>query len=496
MENILEIKGVSKSFGSNRVLDKVDMTVRKGEVYGLCGENGAGKSTLMNVVAGIHKRDEGTIIFDGKEINFSSPREAVFNGIAFVHQELALCQHLTVGENMWMWNIPRNGDMINKREMYRKTDEVLARFNTEFNARSRVGSLSVAQQQIAEIAKALSMNAKMIILDEPSSSITDSESENLFRIVRELRDQGIGFVLISHRMNEIFSYCDRVTVLRDGNMVMTENVSDVEENVVINSMVGRELTDFFPPKSTIDSDEELLRVENYTGKGFENINFTLKKGQILGFSGLIGAGRSEVMRALCGLGGYKSGDLYVKGEKIINRNYGEAIARKICYVSEDRKKNGVFKTMTIQRNMVVAILDKIKKGGLLNKALEQKYALEQIEAMKVKCTGPKQKVGSLSGGNQQKVVIGKWMNSDPEIIIFDEPTKGIDVGAKSQIHFMMRELCDKGIGVILISSEMPKVIGMSDEVVVMHEGHQTGSVSGDDITESNLIMLSSGKEIA
>ncbi|MDO4938612.1 MAG: sugar ABC transporter ATP-binding protein [Lachnospiraceae bacterium] len=316
MKNILEIRNISKTFGTHTVLADVSMDVRAGEIHALCGENGAGKSTLMNVTAGIIKRDCGDIIFDGKKVDFGSAREAVTAGIAFVHQELALCQHLSVAENMWMWDIPRHMGIIDQRELYRKTDEILKDFNADFSADSKVYTLSVAQQQIAEIAKALSLNAKLIILDEPTSSLTGEETDNLFRLCRKLREQGIGIIYISHRMDEIFSLCDRVSVLRDGYMILTDNIVDTDEKTVITSMVGREISAFYPPKASGNPGEELLRVEHFTGRGFNDISFSLRKGRILGFAGLIGAGRSELMQAIVGLGGYKSGELYVRGEKM------------------------------------------------------------------------------------------------------------------------------------------------------------------------------------
>lgn len=497
MENILEIKDISKSFGASRVLNKVCLNIRKGEVHALCGENGAGKSTLMNIVSGVIKRDEGEVILDGEAVKFSSTRESVFKGIAFVHQELALCQHLTVAENMWMWSMPNRMGIINHKELYRKTDEILKNFQADFKAADKVADLSVAQQQVAEIAKALSLDAKLIILDEPTSSITDSEAENLFRVVRSLKQKGIGIVYISHRMNEVFSLCDRVTILRDGQVVLTEETAKISQEKVINSMVGREISEFYPPKAPDDEEgEELLRVEHYTGDGFQDISFMVKKGRILGFSGLVGAGRSEIMKALCGIGGYRSGDLYFKGEKIHNRSYRDAIARKICYLTEDRKKNGIFLSMSVKKNVSVAVLKELTKNGIIRDEKENKNADEQIERMKVKTQDRYQLIGSLSGGNQQKAMIGKWMAVNPELIIMDEPTRGIDVGAKSEIHFMLRELCNQGIGVILISSEMPEIIGLSDEVVVMHEGNYMGTVAGEDITESNLILLASGHKLA
>lgn len=496
MENILEIRGVSKSFGSNQVLSDVSMDVRKGEIHALCGENGAGKSTLMNIVSGIHQRDSGDVILDGEEVHFHNTRESVSKGIGFVHQELALCQDLTVAENMWMWSMPNRFGFIDHKELYRKTDNILKNFNADFKSSDKVEKLSVAQQQIAEIAKALSLNAKLIILDEPTSSITDSEAENLFRMVRDLRDKGMGIVYISHRMNEVFTLCDRVTVLRDGCMIKTLNIAETTQDEVITSMVGREISDFYPPKTAVPKDEqvELLRADNFCGTGFHDIGFTLKKGRILGFSGLIGAGRSELMQALCGIGGYRSGKLYYKGKEIHHRRYTDAIKNKICYLTEDRKKNGIFLEMSVKRNISAATLKEISRAGFINDKAETNLADNEIKRMNVKTQNRELLLRSLSGGNQQKAMIGKWMAVSPEIIIMDEPTRGIDVGAKSEIHFMLRKLCNEGMGVIVISSEMPEIIGLCDDIVVMHEGKCMGMIVDDEITENNLILMATGKK--
>lgn len=496
MEAVLEVRGVDKSFSTNHVLTSVDIDIRKGEIHALCGENGAGKSTLMNIVSGIHQRDAGTIILDGEEVNFSNTRESIFKGIGFVHQELALCQDLTVAENMWMWAMPTRYGFIDHKELYRKTDEVLKVFGADFKGSAKVETLSVAQQQIAEIAKAMSLNAKLIILDEPTSSITDSETQNLFHRLRELRDMGIGIIYITHRMNEVFSLCDRVTVLRDGKMINTLNVAETTQDVVITSMVGREISKFYPPKTNVPAEEqiEMLRADDYTGIGFHDMSFTLKRGRILGFSGLIGAGRTELMRALCGIIGYRSGRLYYNGKEVKHKQYIDAINNKICYLSEDRKKNGIFLDMSVKRNIVAAILHKVSKAGFISVRTENEYADSEIKRMNVKTESRNIDLRSLSGGNQQKVMIGKWMAVNPEVIIMDEPTRGIDVGAKSEIHFMLRKLCNSGMGVIVVSSEMPEIIGLCDDVIVMHEGKFMGMISDDDITENNLIRMATGKK--
>ena len=315
-------------------------------------------------------------------------------------------------------------------------------------------------------------------------------------MVRDLRDKGMGIVYISHRMNEVFSLCDRVTVLRDGCMIKTLNIAQTTQDEVITSMVGREISDFYPPKTAILKDEqvELLRADNFCGTGFHDISFTLKKGRILGFSGLIGAGRSELMQALCGIGGYHSGKLYYKGKEIRHRHYTDAIKNKICYLTEDRKKNGIFLEMSVKRNMSAATLKEISRAGFINDKEETKLADREIKRMNVKTQSRELLLRSLSGGNQQKAMIGKWMAVNPEVIIMDEPTRGIDVGAKSEIHFMLRKLCNEGMGVIVISSEMPEIIGLCDDIVVMHEGKCMGMIVDNEITENNLILMATGKK--
>lgn len=497
MGKLLEVIDISKTFVTNKVLDNVSISVNVGEVHALVGENGAGKSTLVNIVSGVMPRDSGKVIFDGKEVNFNTPREAIKAGIAFLHQELALCPHLSVAENIFMWNMPKNAfGFVQSRELYQRAKEALNLFHFEFKSWDRINRLSVAQQQVVEIAKAISMNAKLLVLDEPTSSLTTRESEYLFEIIDRLRKQGIGIIYISHRMSEIFNLCDRVTVLRDGKMIFTKDIKDVTPTDVVTSMVGRQINAFYPPKAIkIDETEELLRAEGFSSSRFKNVSFNLKKGEILGFSGLVGAGRSEVMRALCGLERYESGELWYLGKPIKNRTYKEAIKRGICYLTEDRKKNGLFLKMSILLNISSVVIDSLSRYSFIQRNKEKNLVKEQIKNMSIKANGDEIKVRRLSGGNQQKVMISKWLVAKPTILIMDEPTRGIDVGAKSEIHYMLRSLAESGIGIIIISSEMPEIIGLCDRVVVMHEGSVTGTVSGDDINETRLIMLASNQKI-
>jgi ribose transport system ATP-binding protein len=494
MENILEVTGVTKSFASNKVLDGVGFSLRPGEVHALVGENGAGKSTLMNVVSGVLARDSGKIVFDGNDVNFGSLREAMKAGIGFLHQELALCPHLSVAENIYMWGVPKTKlGIIKSNSLNKNAEDLLRLFHVEFPVTERVSRLSVARQQVVEIAKALSMNVKLLIFDEPTSSLTARETEYLFEIIEKLQNQGIGIVYISHRMSEIFRLCNRVTVLRDGKTICTLDTKQTTPGEVVTSMVGRTISAFYPPKAKEKTEKELLRVEGLSARRFKDVSFTLRQGEILGFSGLVGAGRSEVVRALCGLEPYSSGKIWLNEKKIVNKNYKDAIAKGICYLTEDRKKNGLFLKMDIIKNVSAAVIDSLAKYSFVENNKERVLAKKQITNMKIKTQDEETRVRRLSGGNQQKVMIGKWLAAEPSILIMDEPTRGIDVGAKSEIHHMLRDLCERGIGVIIISSEMPEIIGMCDRVVVMHEGSVKGIISGDDINETSLIMLASNQ---
>lgn len=489
--SVLRLEGISKSFGKNQVLDNVNFSVGVGEVHALAGENGAGKSTLMNIISGLYRKDSGKMWLNGEEAEFQSPRESCIAGIGFVHQEMALCPDLSVAENVYMWNIPSKQGKINFKKLYKDTDMLLKMFDVEFTPKSNVGALNMAQQQVVEIMRALSMDAKLIILDEPTSSLTENETENLFSFIDMLKKKGISFIYISHRLPEIFSICDMVTVLRDGKMIDTLNVKEITAKDIVERMVGRTIENYYPEKSN-DAGVEILEVRNISGQMFKDVSFTLKKGEILGFSGLVGAGRSEVMQAVCGLGHYTEGEVYIKGEKLNPKSRYYKLANKgIFYLTEDRKKNGLFLELSTRKNISVTVLDKIFKNGLLNSSKEKEISEEFIKLMNIKVSSDSNLAGSMSGGNQQKVMIAKWIAANPVVLILDEPTRGVDVGAKSEIHHKLRELCNLGIGIIVISSEMPEIIGICDRVIVMHEGTVTGCVSGGDITEVNLGMMAS-----
>ena len=494
---LLEVKNVTKQFPGTKALDCVQLQVAKGEVHALCGENGAGKSTLMNIIGGLFLPTKGQLFFEGKEIKPKSPRDSQNIGIGFVHQELSLCTHLTAAENIYMGRLPHKGDLIDFKKLYEEADEVLARFGANFSSKAVVSDLTVSEQQLVEIAKSVSLNCKLLILDEPTSSLTDKETKKLFEVVRGLKKDNISVLFISHRMPEIFAICDKVSVFKDGRYVTCMNVADVTSDDIIRAMVGRELGCLYPPKSSnIDRKTEILRVENLSSNIFSNVSFRLYKGEILGFAGLVGAGRSEIMRALCGIDPVLSGDVWLNGEKQNFKNYRNAVDKGICYLTEDRKTQGLFLDMTIKSNMTSANLKAVSKGMWLQEKMEESLVETYVDQLSIKIAGIEYPISSLSGGNQQKCLLGRWLSIGPKIIIMDEPTRGIDVGAKSEIHNLLRKLAEEGVGVIIVSSELPEVIGVSDRVIVVHEGKLAGELTESTmITEENIMRLASGEKL-
>lgn len=496
-EILLKIKNISKQFTGTLALDNVSFEIKKGEVHALCGENGAGKSTLMNIIGGIFPPTSGELLYKGEKLSPRNPGESINAGIGFVHQELNLCEHLTAAENIYIGRLPRKRDKINFNKLYEDSDEVLSRLGANFSSKSIVSDLTVSEQQLVEIAKSLSLECQLLILDEPTSSLTDNEADNLFKVVKKLRADGISIIYISHRMAEVFELCDSATILKDGQYVDTYNIADIDTDDIIRAMVGRELGDLYPAKSSnIDKSKEILKVRNLSGKNFKNINFELNQGEILGFAGLVGAGRSEVMMALCGVDKKYSGEIFLNGEKQNFRNYSDAVEKGVCYLTEDRKNQGIFADLSIKKNMASANLKDVSKGIWIKEELENKLAENYVEDLSIKVAGIEYPISSLSGGNQQKCLIGKWLSTKPKVIIMDEPTKGIDVGSKSEIHNLLRNLANDGVGVIIISSELPEVIGVSDRVIVLYEGRVSGEITGtEDITEENLMTLASGESL-
>ena len=490
-EVILTMKGIDKSFPGVHALDHVDLEIRKGEVLALMGENGAGKSTLMKVLTGIYKKDEGTITYEGKEVEFENPRAAQAAGIVIVHQELNMMNHLTVAQNIFIGREIMKGNLIDDAKMNEEAKKLFAKLNIEIDPTEKMGNLTVGKQQMCEIAKAISHDAKVIIFDEPSAALTESEIEELFKIIRDLKEKGVGMVYISHRMDEIKVITDRVTVMRDGTYVGTIITKESTKDDIINMMVGRVIYEDPKAASNVKPDAPVvLKVEHLNaGKMVRDVSFELRKGEILGFSGLMGAGRTETARALFGADKKDSGEIYINGKKVEINSPEDAVKCGIGYLSEDRKRYGCVVAKTVAENTTMASMENFMSGLFINKKKEEESAWEYVKALKTKTPTVDTEVVNLSGGNQQKVVIAKWLVRDCEILIFDEPTRGIDVGAKSEIYTLMNDLVAQGKSIIMISSEMTEVLRMSDRVIVMCEGRKTGEIDISEATQENIMHL-------
>jgi ribose transport system ATP-binding protein len=495
-ENILEVRGITKAFPGTKALTNVDFCLRKGEVHALVGENGAGKSTLMNIIDGVLPPDGGEIFVEGKKVVIRNPNEAQRLGIGFVHQEIALCQHVTVAENVFMSRISEaNRVFVNFRRLKKMTAELLRPLDANIDPSRIVGSLSISNQQVVEIAKALSSRCKILILDEPTSSLTENEAQALFKIVRELKKTGIGIIYISHRMAEVFGECDRVSILRDGIGIGTFEVKDTDPRTIVDRMVGRVIEDTYPKKSAPRPASEAFafEVKGFSDRRrFSDISFGVKSGEILGLFGLIGAGRSELAQSVCGLGKRSAGEVFYKGAKLEIGSYKDAIRSGLLYLTEDRKLFGLFLDMSIRKNVSAINLEYVTRRGMIDQKLERERCLEYVDKLKIKVHGTETALSKLSGGNQQKVLISKLLTAGPKVIFLDEPTRGIDVGAKLEIHRFIRRMSDEGIVVVLISSELPEIVGMCDRVAVMHEGRISGELSGSDVNETAIIHLAAG----
>ncbi len=490
-EVILTMKGIDKSFPGVHALDHVDLEVRRGEVHALMGENGAGKSTLMKVLTGIYTKDEGTITFEGKEVEFHNTREAQDAGIVIVHQELNMLGHLTVAQNIFFGREFKKGIGIDDRKMNEEAAKLFERLNIDIDPTTTMSDLTVGKQQMCEIAKAISHEAKVIIFDEPSAALTEAEIEELFKIIRDLRAQNLGIIYISHRMDEIKVITDRVTVMRDGAYVGTLITEDCTKNDIINMMVGRVIYEDPKTHSMVpEGAPVVLKVENLNaGKMVQNVSFELHKGEILGFSGLMGAGRTETARAIFGADPKQSGDIYMNGEKVTINTPQDAVNHGIGYLSEDRKRFGIVVQKSVAENTTLATLKEYLSGIFINKRKEEKVAQEFVDSLATKTPGVDQLVVNLSGGNQQKVVIAKWLCRNSDVLIFDEPTRGIDVGAKNEIYKLMNKLAAEGKAIIMISSEMTEILRMSDRIVVMCEGKITGELDIAEATQENIMNL-------
>ncbi|WP_213507340.1 sugar ABC transporter ATP-binding protein [Brucella anthropi] len=495
-EPVLTIHGVTKHFGAVKALTQVDFRLERGEVHALCGENGAGKSTLMSIIAGVLQPTEGEIRIDGKTVHIASPAVAQSLGIGLVHQEIALCPDATVAENMFMATTNRRrSPFMNYRALERDAQIVMNRL-AAIDVRQKVANLPISSQQLVEIAKALTLDCRVLILDEPTAALTETEAQQLFSIIRDLKANGISIIYISHRMAEIFSLCDRVTVFRDGRYVCTDRIADVKPDDVVRRMVGREITQLYPDKlgSHEAAGEIILEVDGIgDGVRFNEVSFAVRKGEILGVGGLIGSGRTEIAEGICGLRPRTAGIVRLHGKTQKISSYSDAAKAGIVYLSEDRKGSGVFLEMSIAQNISVLDLKSLTNAaGLLNGRAEAALAEDFAKRLSVRMGGIEAPVKSLSGGNQQKVAIAKQLAVKPKVILMDEPTRGIDVGAKAEIHRLLRELARSGIGIIVISSEMPELLGLADRVLVVREGHIAGELSADTMSEEAVILLASG----
>ena len=491
-KTVLEIKNLSKSFGKNRVLDGINLTVEEGTVCGLMGENGAGKSTMMKCLFGIYAKDEGQINLFGRPVDFRGPKEALENGVAMVHQELQQCLDRTVTDNLFLGRYPTKGGMIDEARMLREANNLFARLKMNVNPKTVMRTMSVSQRQMVEIAKAVSYDAKLIVLDEPTSSLTEREVKKLFSIVDDLRKQGVSFVYISHKMDEIFEICDDVAVLRDGKMIFKKHTSDTDMNELIAAMVGRSLDKRFPDVDNTPGDP-FLEVSHLTTKYepvLEDISFSVRKGEIFGIYGLVGAGRSELLESMFGIRTIASGQLIVGGKKMSFHSSKQAMNHSFALVTEERKLNGMFGKDTIKFNTTITNLEAYKTMRLLDNKKMYEAATREIKQMNTKCVSPDELITALSGGNQQKVIIGKWLERAPQIFLMDEPTRGIDVGAKYEIYQLIIKMAKEGNTSIVVSSEMPEILGITNRIAVMSNHKLAGIVNTKETNQEELLRLS------
>lgn len=489
---VLELKGLSKSFAKNKVLDGINLTVKKGTVMGLMGENGAGKSTMMKCLFGIYAKDEGQIFLDGKLIDFASPKDALERGVAMVHQELNQCLDRTVTDNLFLGRYPTTFGVINEKKMFREATALFRNLKMSVNPSTIMRGMSVSQRQMVEIAKAVSYNAKIIVLDEPTSSLTEPEVKKLFSIVSELRAKGVSFVYISHKMDEIFEICDEVSVLRDGNMVMTSAVKDTTMDKLIAAMVGRSLDKRFPDVDNKPG-EDYFKVCNLSTKydpHLTDISFSVKKGEIFGLYGLVGAGRSELLESIFGIRTIATGNIELQNKKLRFKNSKEAMAYNFALVTEERKFNGMFGKASIEFNTCITNLDAYKTSGILDNHKMREAANREIKKMHTRCQSADKLISDLSGGNQQKVIIGKWLERSPDVFLLDEPTRGIDVGAKYEIYQLIIAMAKEGKTVIVVSSEMPEILGITNRIAVMSNHRLAGIVNTKETNQEELLRLS------
>lgn len=489
----IKMSNIYKAFGANQVLSGVDFELLPGEVHALMGENGAGKSTLMNILTGLHKRDEGRIEIDGQERYFSNPKEAEQEGVTFIHQELNVWPHMTVLENLFIGKeLYSPLGILKTKEMKEQAKKQFDRLAVTIPLEQEASLCSVGEQQMIEIAKALMTNAKVIIMDEPTAALTDREIEKLFEVINGLRAQGVSIVYISHRMEEIFTICDRITVMRDGKTVDTTPILETSFDDVVRKMVGRSLTDRFPSRQT-KIGETVLELKSLTRKhAFHDISFSVKSGEVVGVAGLMGAGRTEIMRAIFGLDAIDSGEVWVNNKPVKIKTPDEAVKYGIGFITEDRKDEGLVLDFSIRENIALPNLKSFSTKGMIAEKSEREFVELLIKRLTIKTQSAEISAGSLSGGNQQKVVIAKWIGIGPKILILDEPTRGVDVGAKREIYQLMNELTERGVAIIMVSSELPEVLGMSDRVLVIHEGKLAGELSREEATQEKIMTYATG----
>lgn len=492
----IEMRGIDKSFGGNAVLKNAGFLLDDGEVHALMGENGAGKSTLMKILTGVYTKDAGQVIVDGKEVCYNNPQEAEKAGIVFIHQELNVLFDLTVEENMFLGKeIKKAFGICDRKAMRKRVQEILDMLGVDIDPTQRMDELSIGQQQMIEIAKALMIDAKVLIMDEPTAALTQSETEVLFKVVNSLRQKGVSIVYISHRMEEIFELCDRITILRDGTYIDTKRIADIDMNDIVKMMIGREIGERYPVRNSKIGDVA-FEVKNLNCPGaFENVSFEVRAGEVLGVSGLMGAGRTEIMQAIFGNMPNVTGQLFLDGKEIKNKNPQQAIQNGIGFITEDRKVEGLMLEESIMKNISLANLGRISNGGVINKKKEQELVNKGIEELRIRCFGPQHECNNLSGGNQQKVIFAKWIYTNPKVLILDEPTRGVDIGAKKEIYNIINELAAKGVAIIMVSSELPEVLGMSDRVMVVREGEVRGILNKEEANQENIMTLATGGEL-
>lgn len=491
----IQMVGICKSFGTNKVLGGVNLHIRPGEVHALMGENGAGKSTLMNILTGIHKADAGTILVDGKEVTFRNNKDAEEHGIAFIHQELNIWPNLSVLENLFLMNQPKTRfGTIDFKKMHEMAEAKCKEIGIDLPLDEVAGDCSVGQQQMTEITRSLMLDAKTVIMDEPTAALTERETDRLFDVMRKLKARGVSIIYISHRMEEVFANCDTITVMRDGQTISSRPTEETNMDQIVGDMVGRVMSEYYPARTNVPGDE-IFRVEGFTQPGvFKDISFNLRKGEILGVAGLMGAGRTEIMRAIFGVDPHKEGKLFFEGKEIHIKNPRDAIKAGFGFITENRKTEGLILDFSIERNIALPSEERLAKHDVINDKEEFDFSSTLSKRLGVKAQDIDLAASTLSGGNQQKVVIAKWVGMHPKLLILDEPTRGIDIGAKKDIYDLMNELTAQGVSIIMVSSELPEVIGMSDRVLVIHEGSVAGIVEHKDATQTRIMTLATGGE--